>query len=199
LWKTRYVVRPIWSNTHFHIERTSREKVSRGKGRFTTHAELVSSVIAAACCCRSFPAAYMFRAFLKCGGKRVDPRSEDQFASFGSTVREPLPGIVGAWQPPPVHASRRHQGNRAETHHRSCSMSKEIARGCFLACPKTYDSESNALFSLERTESSGLQARARFIGQAAPYAPTSPTQQVPDDPLLAAAETKGAAVSDRKR
>src|SRR5438132_9279559 len=34
-WNTWYVVSPIWNTTHFHIERTSREKVSRGrKGRF---------------------------------------------------------------------------------------------------------------------------------------------------------------------
>ncbi len=44
-------------------------------------------------------------------------------------------------------------------------MTKGIASGRSLACPKTYDSESNTLFSLKRTESSGLQARARFIGQ----------------------------------
>jgi hypothetical protein len=44
-------------------------------------------------------------------------------------------------------------------------MSKGIARGCFLACPKTYDSQSNSLFSLKARGSQVLQAKARVIGQ----------------------------------
>ncbi len=39
------------------------------------------------------------------------------------------------------------------------------APSSFLRCPKTYDSQSNSLFSLKPAEASVLQAKARFIGQ----------------------------------
>jgi hypothetical protein len=49
-------------------------------------------------------------------------------------------------------------------------MSKGIARGRFLACSKTYDSESNSLFFLKPSEASVLHAKARFIGQVQAFA-----------------------------